>query len=247
MVKIINSHQNPLIKNTKKLHQKKYRFLEKKFIIEGFHLVDEALKLNKIEIIFILDTHYQNYQNFNNVIIVNQDILNIISQNESPQPIIGVCNFFDQENQINDDTVILLDNIQDPGNLGTILRTCVAFNIKKIYLSSNCVDIYNYKVIQASQGAIFHINIIYTNLVEIINKLKLHNFKIYGTRLQPSSTNLKDLHFNKKRAIIFGNEGQGINKELWSMIDDNFIIKMNNKIESLNVAIALSIVLFYVQ
>ena len=79
------------------------------------------------------------------------------------------------------------------------------------------------------------------------DKLKLDNFKIYGTFLQSSSTNLKDLHFNKKRAIIFGNESQGISKELLSMIDDNFIIKINNKIESLNVAIALSLVLFYLQ
>lgn len=236
------------IKAIIKLHQKKYRYLEKQFLVEGFHLVEQALKVNKLKTIFVLRSHYEQYQNFKNIIIVDEIILNKLSQSKTPQPVIGLCDFLPITTHYADEKlIILLDYIQDPGNLGTIIRSAVSFGVKTIYLSDNCVDIYNHKVIQASQGAIFNVKFVYTKLKTIIKKLKLEKFKIYGTFLNEQAQDLKLINFAQKKAIIFGNEAKGINQELLKIIDENFIIKINQDINSLNVAIALSIVLFYLQ
>ena len=139
--------------------------------------------------------------------------------------------------------VLILDDIQDPGNLGTIVRSAVAFNIDTIVLSKNTVDLYNPKVIRATQGMIFHINIIEKNLTEFISNLKKNQYKIFSTNVV-NGKSIKNVEKGEKFAIIVGNEGKGVSNEVNSLCDEFIYIEMNNKCESLNVAVATSIILY---
>jgi TrmH family RNA methyltransferase len=139
--------------------------------------------------------------------------------------------------------VLILDGVQDPGNLGTIIRSCVAFNINNLVLSNETVDLYNSKVIRSTQGMIFNINIIRDDLEKVINNLKDNNYTIYGTNVI-NGIDVKDVKNNEKYAIILGNEGNGISNEINDLVDKNIYIKMNDKCESLNVAVSGSIILY---
>ena len=133
--------------------------------------------------------------------------------------------------------------MQDPGNLGTIIRSSVAFNISTVVLGNNCVDLYNSKVIRACQGMNFHINIIRRDLKDFITNIKKEDYYILGTNVNDGS-DLKSISNLSKYAIIMGNEGNGVSKEIQDMCDRNIYIKMNDKCESLNVAVATSIILY---
>ena len=141
--------------------------------------------------------------------------------------------------------ILLLDGIQDPGNLGTIIRSAVAFNVDTICLSPDTVDIYNPKVLRSTQGMIFHTNIIIKSLKEIISMLKEREIPIYGTRvdygIDVSTLREKD---RKKYALVMGNEGNGVSEEILDMCDEYIYISMNPDVESLNVGVATSIILY---
>lgn len=232
--------KNEKIKNIKKLNQKKYRDKENLFIVEGEHLVLEAYKKGMIKElileqneIFPLDVP---------TIYVTNDVINYISELESPQPVLAVCNkLLEQENYGN--RILVLDEIQDPGNLGTIIRSAVAFNIDTIILSDDTVDLYNSKVIRASQGLLFHINIIRKNLLETIPKLKENNYQIIGTKVTHGNS-LKSIAKFEKFVIIMGNEGNGISEDVQNLCDQFIYIDMNEACESLNVGVATSIILY---
>ena len=160
---------------------------------------------------------------------------------ESPSTIIGVCN--KKECNVIGNRVVYLDCIQDPGNLGTIIRSCVAFNIDTLILSKDCVDVYNSKVIRASQGMIFHQNIIVEDIEKIVPKLKDEGYKIYGTRVTHGKS-LKTIEKYSKFVIIMGNEGSGISEVASELCDEYIYIDMNEKCESLNVGVATSIILY---
>jgi len=137
----------------------------------------------------------------------------------------------------------MLDDIQDPGNLGAIIRSAVAFNIDTIILSNNTVDLYNSKVIRSTQGMMFKLNIIRTDLKEMIKELKEKNYHILATNVT-NGKNIKELEKTEKLCIIMGNEGNGVSQELLNMSDEYIYIKMNEECESLNVAVATSIILY---
>jgi len=139
--------------------------------------------------------------------------------------------------------IVMLDSIQDPGNLGTIIRSSVAFNVDTIILNKSCVDLYNSKVLRATQGMIFNINIIEEELKKIIPELIEKNYKIYGTKVNGGKS-LKDIEKTDKFAIIMGNEGRGVKPEILDMCSDYIYIDMNKNCESLNVGIATSIILY---
>ena len=241
---VITSVQNTKIKELSKLKEKKYRDIEKKYLIEGFHLIEMA----KDYLLEILTTDSKNIPsnidlNKVNVTIVSDEVIKKLAFTKTPQPIIGVCKYFDSNINYNE-TGILLDNLQDPGNIGTILRSALAFNINNIILSKDSVDIYNDKVIRASQGAIYKLNISYLNLLDAINNYKNKEIKVFGTSLH----NGKELtSFNKvsKYALVLGNEGNGVSKELLDKADNNIFIEMEDKIDSLNVSIAGAIIMHY--
>ena len=139
----------------------------------------------------------------------------------------------------------MLDEIQDPGNLGTIIRSAVAFNVDTIVLSPNTVDLYNSKVIRATQGMMFHANIVIAELGDVIKELKEKEIPVYGTRVDfgEDIRHLKDKD-RKKYCLIMGNEGNGVREEILDMCDEFFYIDMNEKVESLNVGVATSIFLY---
>ena len=233
------SINNTKIKNLKKLSQKKYRDKENLFLVEGEHLVNEANKVGILKEIILLSGKTTNIDCKTSY--ATKEVINYLSEVETPQNIIGIC---DKKNNVQiGSKVLVLDDIQDPGNLGTIIRSAVAFNFDTILLSNNSVDLYNSKVIRASQGMLFKINIIRTDIKEEIKKLKENNYQILATKVTDGK-NIKLLEKNKKICIIMGNEGNGVSDEVLKLADDFIYIKMNGNCESLNVAVATSILLY---
>lgn len=238
-MEIIKSLQNQKVKELSKLNQKKYREREGKFLVCGEHLVEEAYKTGYLMEVIQTEDYAGTYDILTTY--VSYDVLKKISNLEAPQKIIGVC----QKKQSNEigNNVLLIDDLQDPGNLGTILRSSVAFNVDTVVLSNNCVDLYNDKVIRASEGMIFHINIIKRDLKDIILELHDKQYVILGTKVD-GGTNLDDITKVNKMAFIIGNEGAGVKQELLNECDDYLYIPMNKECESLNVGVATGIILY---
>lgn len=227
------------ILHIKKLMQKKYRYQYQEFIIEGLHLIEEALKHPKIiKYIVTSDVNFQHKSV--PVLITSYENICKLSTTKSPQPYIGICNFIQTNHLYEKDFILLLDNINDPGNLGTIIRTAHAFGVKDIILKG--VDIYNPKIVRSTQGAIFNINIVNNvNMMETVTKLKNDGFKIIGSLLKDSIDYNKVEIKDKKLVLILGNESHGINQDLINLLDYKVYIPI--KFESLNVAIACGILL----
>lgn len=229
----ITSLKNDHVKYWNNLKNKKFRDQERKFIIEGDHLISEAKKLGlKMEIISIENTNADYF--------VTQGIMQKISDQMSISSNIAVVDFLEEKEL--DGNVIILDGIQDPGNLGTIIRSCVAFNIPNIILGDNSVDLYNPKVIRATEGMLFHTNVIRKDLNSFLSTLKNMGYTIVGTDLK-ATNDLKDIP-KKNVAIVVGNEGNGISKNVKDMCDQLVKIDINSNCESLNAAVAASILMY---
>lgn len=230
---MITSVNNEYIKEIKKLQQKKYRDEKGLFLVEGEHLVLEAQKTNNL--VEIIST-----EELENAKIVSKEVMATLSSLKTPPKMIGICKkIYSSVNYGN--RVAFLDNVQDPGNIGTIIRSATAFNIDTIILR-NCADIYNEKIIRATQGMIFQKNIVEVSDINILESLK-KDYKIYGTRLK-DATELKSVYNEKKFVIILGNEGSGVSSEVLEYCTDFIYINMNPECESLNVAVAASIIFY---
>lgn len=238
----INSTNNEYIKYLFKLKEKKYRILEDKFLIEGYHLVEEAYKANNLIEILVTSTDNIVYKDIE-ITKVNSQIIEKLSSTLNPQNIIGVCKI-NKSKSFQGNKFLLLDNINDPGNMGTLIRSALGFGIDTIVLSKNCVDIYNEKVLRATQGALFKTNIVIDELEKIIEDLKEKDVKIIGTSLN-ADYELKKLPKYEKFAIILGNEANGVREEILNLTDVNVKIEMNPQLESLNVSVAGSIMMYY--
>lgn len=237
----ITSLQNAKVKGWVKLHEKKERDKTGLFLIEGEHLISEALKK---DLVVTIITDKECPFDHHDIIYVTEAIMDKIAKNISHVHIMAVCKKVDLDQQ-EEKRVILLDNVQDPGNLGTIVRTAVAFNYDSIYCSKNTVDIYNEKVIRSTQGALFHIPVIYTDLPTKINELKQNSFHIIATSLHEAKP-MQEIQAKDKMVFIMGNEGQGVSKELLDISDEKLFIEMPG-FESLNVAVAAGIVMYKYQ
>lgn len=236
---LITSLNNEHIKEILKLKEKKYRDLSNTFLIEGRHLVLEAHREKKIvelilekDELFPLDV---------NTLYVSSNVMNKLSDLKTPSNVMAVVEKLDEKEV--GEKILILDNIQDPGNLGTIIRSAVAFNFDTIVLSPKTVDLYNPKVVRSTQGMMFHTNIIIREPVNFINELKSEGYKIVGTKV----TNGVDVRESKTYshfALIIGNEGKGMSEELSELCDEYLYIKMNDQCESLNAAVAASILMY---
>ena len=237
---MITSLSNKYIKDIMKLKQKKYRDETSLFLIEGFHLVEEARKAQCIKtIITTLDEDYQE-----ETIHVSTDVMNKLAFTKTPQPIMDVCYAFKSNKTIKDcSRTILLDNVQDPGNVGTIIRSALALGYDQLIMSNDSVDLYNDKVIRSTQGALFKCDIIQTDLKEAIYTLKDYNIRVIGTSLHDASS-IDECKTYDKMAFVMGNEGNGVSKEILDLCDQNVYIPISN-IESLNVAIACAITMYH--
>lgn len=244
---LIESSSNPKIKKWTKLKQKKYRYQSQEFIVEGEHLVLEAMQSQVVKEILVKEgsmNHLNPAFNGNHpVYILKENLFTQIASTETPQPIMAVCEMksksIEKQNRL-----LLLDRVQDPGNLGTLLRSAVAFGFDGVILGEGCVDVYNEKVIRSTQGAIFKIAIEFHDLKEYIPMLQVNGVKVYGTSLQNGKP-LGEIDEAVKMAFILGNEGQGVSSELLSSTDGNIFIEMSQNIESLNVSIAGSIIMYH--
>lgn len=238
----ISSLDNPRIKYFASLNDKKVRLQEKKFLVEGYHLCMEATSKNLLTDLLICDEK-DKVESINlNQYLVPYEIIKKVTKTVTPQPIVGIVqmkNNFSYDG----DFYLLLDDISDPGNLGTIIRSAVAFGVNSLILSPNSVDIYNDKVIRSTQGALFEINHCYEDLEKAISILKSKNIKVFGTSLQ-NSVSLNELVIPEKWALIFGNEAHGVSKHLLSQTDQNIIIPISSKMESLNVSVSAGICLY---
>lgn len=240
-MKEITSVNNEYIKYLLKLNDKKNRYKEKKFIIEGYHLINEAYSAGLLQEILTV----KKIDEYSDIpqIKVSEQIIQKLSSTVNPQGIVGICNMKSNK-EILGTRILLLDNINDPGNMGTLIRSSLGFDIDTIIISEDCVDIYNNKTLRASQGSIFHSNIIVKDLNEAIRELKNNGIKVIGTSLS-SSINLKECKLKNNYAILLGNEANGVREELLKLSDLNVKIEMNSKLESLNVAVAGSIIMYY--
>lgn len=236
---VYTSLENAKIKELKKLHVKKYRDRENLFFVEGEHLVLEAYKAGALKTLILEDG--VDFSLEIDTMVVSHPVLVSLSELDTPQPIMGVCTKLPSRDITGN--VMVLDGIQDPGNLGTIIRSAVAFHIDTLLLSKNTVDLYNEKVVRASQGLLFHVNIIVADLKESLEKLKEKGYFVFGTKVT-NGKDIKSVEKNSSFAIIMGNEGKGMSSELEALCDDFIYISMNEKCESLNVGVAASILMY---
>ncbi len=247
--KTIESRDNTLIKKIVKLSQSSsYRKELGLAVIYGAHLVDEAIKHNILENVIVVDS---SIAKFNNILenehltsyVVTQNIIEKINLLDSFVEIVGVIRL--PQEQLIDYTIvkdyILLENIQDPGNLGTILRVAMACGINSICLSANCVDIYNPKVIRSSQGLQFGLNI-YTN-IDLYDFVTNYLGKVIATTPH-TDKNLYDYNLKQSIAWVFGNEGAGVTSELLAKVNNLAKIPMIGQAESLNIAMAVTVCVF---
>ena len=258
-MQVISSKDNEIIKNIRKLKEKKYRDLENAYLIEGIKIVKEAIAENaKIKQIIMCEDFTDNVEldkdtlyelAKHNLIYVTRNIMDSLSDVKTPQGIIGVV----EKNKIEEiietkvdykqDIIIALDGVQDPGNLGTIIRTADSANLNQIIISKTSADPYNPKVVRSTMGAIFRVNIIETeNIVEELQKTKANGFKVMVTSLD-SSKSIYKTEFNKK-VIVIGNEANGVSKEVQNIADEKVKIPMLGKTESLNASVAASIMIY---
>lgn len=232
-MEIIKSSENKKFKSLKKLLIKKEREKTKTFLIEGKNIIEEAKKYNKI-LTYITDDINKIEDN---VFYINKKLKESLSSLKNSNEDIALVKYL-EEKEISTNTILLIDNVRDPSNLGTILRTCLAFGVKDIVLSENTVDLYNSKTLRASEGAIFSLNILRDNLLNFISKHK--EYKVLSTSLKSNDLSALD---NTKKMIVIGNEGNGVSKEILDISDGYLKIPIKN-IDSLNVAIATSIILY---
>ena len=244
---MITSVQNSLIKEIKKLHQKKFREQTDQFLVEGHHLVNEAhLSEFTIEKLIIREgTDLPDWSEKHNVLYVTDEVFEVITQTETPQGIAAVVNKYKFTNE-SKGHVLLLDAIQDPGNLGTIIRTAEAAGFTKVILGKGTVDPYNDKVLRATQGSIFYIPIIQADLTKEISKLKDNDYEIWAATLEDSTVYHKE-EVTSFVGLIVGNEGAGIAPEFVGKADKNIKIPIYGQTESLNAGIASGILMYYLQ
>lgn len=242
---IITSKDNEIIKNIKKLKEKKYRL--DSYIVEGIKMVKEAISENQeIALIAIREDFKIDFdiKNIKTVTISNK-IFNDISDVKTPQGILAVIKK-NQNNQIetNQEYILALDSLQDPGNMGTIIRTADSANINQIIINKTTVDPYSPKVIRSTMGAIYRTNIIEVeDLKATLKEMKLKGFQIITTDLKATQS-IYDINYNNKTVVVIGNEANGVSQEILQTADKKVIIPMLGKTESLNASIAASIMIY---
>ena len=248
----IESCDNPLIKEIKKLKDKKWREKDKKFIAEGLRFTIEAVKSSfPVPCIFILekkeDKIYESgllsiLSDDTKVYILSPKAFNEIKETESSQGIISIVSF-SEFTKDGEGFYILCDKVQDPGNLGTIIRCAHAFNCLGVILTSGTVDPYNEKTLRSTMGSIFKVPVIKDNDLSFTKGLKEKGYKLIGTSLN-GSTYLDKTKLPVKSIIALGNEGSGLSEEISSNSDILVKINMPGNAESLNVSSAASIIIY---
>ncbi|MBS4537989.1 RNA methyltransferase [Clostridium sp. D2Q-11] len=258
-MELITSSSNKFIKEIKSLNKKRDRNKKGLYFIEGLRLVEDAIKSNQpIEYILYSDKIFQleggeelfdKFRNQFSHYKIEHNLFKEISDTDSPQGIMAVINIrkYTLKDIIDENPfIIFLDRLQDPGNMGTIIRSADSLGASGIIISKGSVDIYNPKVVRSTMGSLFHLPIVeIDNSIETISKLKESGIKVLATSLEEAKY-CYDSDLTTNILIIIGNEGNGISEELFNISDENIIIPMKGNSESLNVAMASSIIMYEV-
>ena len=237
----IDSLSNSQVKYWVSLQQTKNRQASGQFLVEGDHLVQEAFKAQAVDFILLSEGKDNPYPEIRSLVL-SEKVFNKVSQLQSQGSIMAVCHIKEPESKLGE-RIILCDRIQDPGNLGTIIRTATAFGFDQIICSKDCVDFTNEKVIRSTQGALFHIDLSQRDLFEIIDEAKKTGIKVVGTSLSESVV-LSDVLPTSPIVIVLGNEGSGVSNEILKHCDQNIMIE-SLSFESLNVAVACGILCYH--
>ncbi|MFY8242854.1 TrmH family RNA methyltransferase [Clostridium perfringens] len=246
----IESKNNNLFKEIKKLKEKKHRIKSNKYLIEGLRFVEEAIK-SKVSIDSIIFTESFKEKNPElflkineniKIIQMNEALLKQLCSTENPQGIVGVINMQNKELK-SGELVVLVDKVQDPGNMGTIIRTAHAAGAAGIVMTKGTVDIYNDKTLRSTMGSIFYIPIVEDDSLDFVKSLKKEGYKLVVSSLQ-GKNNFFEENLQGKVMIAVGNEGNGVSDEVYDIADIKVKIPMPGEAESLNVAVATSIMIY---
>lgn len=242
---IITSKANSVVKNAKKLHQKKYR--KSAYLIEGWHLFEEAVQAEvTIEKVFALESYRDQLAAFPQTIWVSEEILLDLADTQTPQGIVAVI----QKEEVglpdlHQGKFLFLEDVQDPGNVGTMIRTADAAGFTGVIVSDKSADIYSLKTLRSMQGSHFHLPIYRMPLATFVEEAKKSNLPILATTLSRDSKDYRELSSLENFVLVMGNEGQGISSVMAESADQLVHIGMKGRAESLNVAVAAGILMFY--
>ena len=242
---IITSKTNSVVKNAKKLHQKKYR--KSAYLIEGWHLFEEAVQAGvTIEKIFALESYRDQLAAFPQTVWVSEEILRDLADTQTPQGIVAVI----QKEEVglpdfSQGKFLFLEDVQDPGNVGTMIRTADAAGFTGVIVSDKSADIYSLKTLRSMQGSHFHLPIYRMPVATFVEEAKRSNLPILATTLSRESKDYRELSSLENFVLVMGNEGQGMSPVMAESADQLVHIGMKGRAESLNVAVAAGILMFY--
>ena len=242
---IITSKANSVVKNAKKLHQKKYR--KSAYLIEGWHLFEEAVQAGvTIEKIFALESYRDQLATFPQTIWVSEEILLDLADTQTPQGIVAVI----QKEEVglpelHQGKFLFLEDVQDPGNVGTIIRTADAAGFTGVIVSDKSADIYSLKTLRSMQGSHFHLPIYRMSSQRLLEGAKEAAIPVLATTLSKDSVDYRELPPIENFVLVMGNEGQGISPLMAESADQLVHISMKGQAESLNVAVAAGILIFH--
>lgn len=242
---IITSKANSVVKNAKKLHQKKYR--KSAYLIEGWHLFEEAVQAGvMIEKIFALENYRDQLAAFPQTVWVSEDILLDLADSQTPQGIVAVV----QKEEVGQadfrqGKFLFLEDVQDPGNVGTIIRTADAAGFTGVIVSDKSADIYSLKTLRSMQGSHFHLPIYRMSSQRLLVEAKEAAIPVLATTLSKDSIDYRELPPIENFVLVMGNEGQGISPLMAESADQLVHISMKGQAESLNVAVAAGILIFH--
>lgn len=248
----IESVHNQHVKNWRKLQTRKGRKKFGQYLLDGWHLVYEVAKSDQRLIDLIgtadeLDQHEDIVSLFENVYEVTPTIIKDITETNTPQGIVAVVEL-PNIHRIPADHLkgawLFLDRVQDPGNVGTMVRTADAAGFTGVVASHQTADFFNPKVVRSMQGSQFHVELVAGDLQKWVQDFKDANLPVYGTQLNPAAQDYRDVKAGDNFALIMGNEGQGMSDQLLSATTENLYIPMRGSAESLNVAVSAGILMF---
>lgn len=243
-MEIIRSKSNNTVKQIKKLQQKKYR--TSSYLIEGWHLLEEAVKAGaSIEHVLVLEEYVDRVSQLEKVTVVSPEIIQDLTDSKSPQGVVAQLALPSQK--LSDQLAgkyLVLEDVQDPGNVGTIIRTADAAGFDGVFLTDKSADIYNMKVLRSMQGSHFHLPIYRLPIEDILSTLRNNQVEILATTLSSQSVDYREVSPEANFALVMGNEGQGISDFVSEEADQLVHITMPGQAESLNVAIAAGILVF---
>ncbi len=254
-MEVIKSNKNPKIKEWTKLKTTKGRKKALQYMIEGEHLVEEAMKYHApIDKIVVTEEKVEQYQSLlvmyeADMVVVNDSVMKSLCETQANQGIIAIVHMPNrsEEQKEFDGKILLVDAVQDPGNLGTIIRTADAAGFNAVILGEGTVDLYNDKVLRSMQGSNYHLPIVHADLVEWITKYQEKGFPVFAAALDKSAQDYQVIAGIENQAIIVGNEGQGISQSILSITKNKIMIPIYGEAESLNVSIAASLLMYKAQ